>query len=255
MSLQEERAAKIFSEIETIGNDPAKLFEMLRNPSVIARFRRALVTRDKYQLEFFACLSKEDTTYLAREIKEHPEVKIDTNFNGRGEDVVIIGGVIYLFYGPQSFFGPITDKIPGKTNGMMKAVLKDLSEGQRNIRQARDKQRGHSRRDAGFNDRWDNMTRVEQQSFRANKRSVWTCSPAQYKEEHFAVFPEALIWDMVLAGCPVGGVVLDPFFGRGTTGVVAAKQDKKYIGIELLHKNVLLARKYLYQELGFMTQE
>ncbi len=127
--------------------------------------------------------------------------------------------------------------VPGKSNGNMKAVLKNLPDGQNNIRKLRDKQRGY----------WDQQN---QQSFRANKRSVWTCSPAQYPEEHFAVFPEELIWDMVLAGCPEGGVVLYPFFGRGTTGVVARKQNKNYIGFELLLKNCKLAEKYLYQELG-----
>lgn len=139
--------------------------------------------------------------------------------------------------------------VPGKTNGNMKAVLKNLVPAQANIRKARDKQRGHSRKHNGFNARWDQMTREEQQSFKANKRSVWTVPTAQYHEDHFAVFPEKLIWDMIMAGCPVGGVVLDPFFGRGTTGVVARKQDKNYIGVELLKNNIRLAEKFINKEL------
>lgn len=139
---------------------------------------------------------------------------------------------------------------PAKDNGAMKAVLKDLPPGQANIRVKRDKQRGHSRRHAGFNERWDQMTRKEQQSFKANKRSVWQIAPAQFKDDHFAVFPEQLAWDMVAAGCPVGGTVLDPFFGRGTTGSVARKQDKNFIGIEAVDKNIAIAMRYIHKELN-----
>ena len=52
-------------------------------------------------------------------------------------------------------------------------------------------------------------------------------------DEHFAMFPERLIEPCVLAGSRVGGIVLDPFFGSGTTGAVAKRLGRKYIGIEL----------------------
>jgi len=66
-----------------------------------------------------------------------------------------------------------------------------------------------------------------------NKRSVWTVPSAPYKDAHFATFPPALIEPCVLAGCPVGGKVLDPFNGSGTTGAVACAHGRNYIGIEL----------------------
>lgn len=66
-----------------------------------------------------------------------------------------------------------------------------------------------------------------------NKRTVWTISTKPFKEAHFATFPEDLILPCVLAGCPKNGVVLDPFFGAGTTGVVCKKNNRNYIGIEL----------------------
>lgn len=50
---------------------------------------------------------------------------------------------------------------------------------------------------------------------------------------HFAMFPERLVEPCILAGCPVGGVVLDPFFGSGTTGAVAKRLGRQYIGINL----------------------
>lgn len=78
--------------------------------------------------------------------------------------------------------------------------LKALPDGQKNIRELRDKQRGHSRRHAGFNDRWDKMTHEEQTSMGANKRSVWTISPQPFTDAHFAVFPEDLVTDPIKAG-------------------------------------------------------
>ena len=66
-----------------------------------------------------------------------------------------------------------------------------------------------------------------------NKRSVWTVNTRGYKGAHFAVYPEDLIVPCVLAGCPVGGTVFDPFTGSGTTAVVALKNGRNYIGTEL----------------------
>jgi len=66
-----------------------------------------------------------------------------------------------------------------------------------------------------------------------NKRCVWQIPTKPFKEAHFATYPETLIEPMIKAGCPENGIVLDPFFGAGTTGLVAKKQNKNFIGIEL----------------------
>lgn len=66
-----------------------------------------------------------------------------------------------------------------------------------------------------------------------NKRDVWQVNTRPYKGAHFAVFPTELIRPCILAGCPENGIVLDPFFGSGTTGVVALEENRNYIGIEL----------------------
>ena len=66
-----------------------------------------------------------------------------------------------------------------------------------------------------------------------NKRDVWQINTASYKGSHFAVFPPKLAETCILAGCPIGGTVLDPFFGSGTTGHVAKQNKRHYIGIEL----------------------
>lgn len=70
-------------------------------------------------------------------------------------------------------------------------------------------------------------------SEKRNKRDVWTVSIHPYKGAHFATFPEDLIKPCILAGCKDGGIVLDPFIGSGTVGVVALSQNKKYVGIDI----------------------
>lgn len=66
-----------------------------------------------------------------------------------------------------------------------------------------------------------------------NKRDVWSVATQAVKEAHFATFPEKLIEPCILAGCPMGGVVLDPFCGSGTTGIVSVRNERNFIGIEL----------------------
>jgi site-specific DNA-methyltransferase (adenine-specific) len=78
-----------------------------------------------------------------------------------------------------------------------------------------------------------------------NKRSVWTINTKPLKEAHFAVYPEELIEVPIKACCPEGGIVLDPFFGSGTTGLVANKQNKYYIGIELNKNYIQIAKNRL----------
>lgn len=80
-----------------------------------------------------------------------------------------------------------------------------------------------------------------------NKRSVWSISTKPLKDSHFATFPKALVEPMVKAGCPEGGIVLDPFFGAGTTGVVAKKLNRAYIGIEINPDYIKIAEQRLRQ--------
>jgi DNA modification methylase len=82
----------------------------------------------------------------------------------------------------------------------------------------------------------------------ANKRSVWTVSTKPYEGAHFAVFPEELIEPCVLAGAPVGGTVLDPFMGSGTTAQVAQNLGRKYLGCELNKDYKPLQDKRLAQQ-------
>lgn len=117
-----------------------------------------------------------------------------------------------------------------------------------------DKQRGHSRCHAGFNDRWDAMERDEQLALGSNKRSVWEVATQPFSEAHFATYPPALIEPCILAGCPAGGTVLDPFFGAGTTGLVADRLQRHCIGIELNPEYAEIARNRLVGDGGMFTE-
>jgi len=66
-----------------------------------------------------------------------------------------------------------------------------------------------------------------------NKRDVWRINTVSYAGAHFAAFPPKLAQTCILAGCPPGGIVLDPFFGSGTTGLVALQHGRQYIGIDI----------------------
>jgi len=66
-----------------------------------------------------------------------------------------------------------------------------------------------------------------------NRRDVWQVATVANKEAHFAQFPPKLIEPCILAGCPEGGIVLDPFAGLSTTGVVALKHRRRFVGIEI----------------------
>lgn len=99
-------------------------------------------------------------------------------------------------------------RVPGKTNGKMKAV--------------------------GRTDK-------------RNRRSVWTVATRPYKGAHFATFPPALIEPCVLAGSRPGDIVLDPFMGSGTTAAVASQNGRKYLGCELNLEYKALQDKRLEQ--------
>jgi DNA modification methylase len=112
-----------------------------------------------------------------------------------------------------------------KTNGNMKAVCF-----------------GGNKRNGGHTysgNPWENNGKG------ANKRTVWEIPTTPYPEAHFAVYPEKLVEPCVLAGCPEGGTVLDPFCGSGTTLAVAQRLGRNSIGIELNPEYIKLAEKRL----------
>ena len=106
----------------------------------------------------------------------------------------------------------------------------DTGPGHHGREKRRDKQAGHGKRHAGFNERYrenpgDQETR--------NRRDVWTIATRPFNGAHFATFPVALIEPCILAGAPEGGTVLDPFAVAGTTLVTAYRLGRRAVGIEI----------------------
>jgi DNA modification methylase len=77
------------------------------------------------------------------------------------------------------------------------------------------------------------------------KRDVWMVSSEPSREEHFAMYPQKLVLQCLLCGCPEGGVVLDPFLGSGTTAIVARKNNRRFVGCELNPEYVKMAKRRL----------
>jgi DNA modification methylase len=90
-------------------------------------------------------------------------------------------------------------------------------------------------------------------SGKRNKRSVWTVTTRPFKGAHFATFPPQLIEPCILAGCPEGGIVLDPFFGAGTAGLVAQRHNRKWIGCELNPEYAAIAQARIEAESNLFT--
>lgn len=87
----------------------------------------------------------------------------------------------------------------------------------------------------------------------ANKRSVWTVATKPFKEAHFATFPEALIEPCILAGSPLDGIVLEPFAGSNTTGILAIKLQRNYLAAELNPDYIQLSETRDHHENGFFS--
>jgi DNA modification methylase len=121
-----------------------------------------------------------------------------------------------------------SERVPGKINSRMKAV---------------GRVRAVPPRHAGLESSDQSGLDEVGRGGKRNKRSVWTVATQPFKEAHFATFPPALIEPCILAGCPKGGVILDPFGGAGTTGLVADRLGRDAVLIELNPDYAEIARK------------
>ena len=145
-----------------------------------------------------------------------------------------------------------SDRVPGKTNGTMKAV------GQRSARDSfkrEDSKRAEVMPGQSMGTHRPDRDESQWDIGKRNKRSVWTVATQPFKEAHFATFPPALIEPCILAGCPPNGTVLDPFFGAGTTGLVADRLQRSCIGIELNPAYALMARNRIDSEMPLFNSK
>jgi len=135
-----------------------------------------------------------------------------------------------------------SDRVPGKTNGRMKAVGPRFGGSEYG-----DSTEEETRTKSGKEWKGESGTR--------NPRSVWTIPTQGFKEAHFATFPPALVKPCLVAGCPADGTVLDPFSGAGTTGLVALEMGNRYIGIELNPEYNEIAKRRIEAEARQKTMD
>lgn len=136
----------------------------------------------------------------------------------------------------------------GKTNGTMKAVVRDVGVGS-NARQRKAAPNGSGTKN---NPSFDEAMSI--MPLKRNKRSVWEAATQPFSEAHFATFPPALIEPCIKAGCPVGGTVLDPFGGAGTTGLVAERLGRNSILIELNPAYAAMAERRIRDDAPLLTR-
>jgi len=123
------------------------------------------------------------------------------------------------------------------------------------------KVRGARRPHEGLNQTWDKMTKAEQQQNGRNLRnyepapvSVWNIATRPFSDAHFATFPPELAERCILAGCPKGGLVLDPFGGAGTTALVALRHGRRASLIEINPDYAEMTRARIEKEWRVMPQ-
>jgi len=136
-----------------------------------------------------------------------------------------------------------SDRVPGKTNGAMKAVRSKSQSFKRE-----DSKRGIPIPGQTKGTHREDRAESGYDVMKANKRSVWTVTTKPFKEAHFATFPPDLITPCILAGCPEGGIVLDPFMGAGTTALVALRNNRCFTGFELNADYIDIAERRLLKE-------
>lgn len=112
-------------------------------------------------------------------------------------------------------------------------------------------QKGSTRGNGGMKSN-GNMKAVSNMETK-NKRNVWTITTKPFKGSHFATFPKDLIEPCIKAGCPENGIVLDPFGGAGTTGIVASLNNRNSILIELNSEYIKIAEDRIEKELGLFN--
>jgi DNA modification methylase len=151
-----------------------------------------------------------------------------------------------------------SSRVQGKINGSMKAVApaswngSKFEDGKNAITHPNvGKNRKHNGTDHGSNGigfQTHNGCSLNRPDGLRNKRSVWTVTTQPFKEAHFATFPPNLIRPCVLAGCPQGGTILDPFGGAGTTALVSEEEGRNSILIELNPAYIEIAKKRTRQQ-------
>ncbi|WP_417624980.1 DNA-methyltransferase [Paremcibacter congregatus] len=187
--------------------------------------------------EYIFLLTKQDRYYF-----DHDAIKEEANLTGKGNANSFRGGA---YIGGATF---------DNSEGGKRTVSGNVQpRGSRNSfkREGSKRAVAHVGQNMGTHrpDRDDGQWDISKR----NKRSVWTVATQGFKEAHDATYPPALIEPCILAGCPEGGTVLDPFGGAGTTGLVADRLKRNAVLIELNPEYAELARKRIQGDANLLA--
>lgn len=175
-----------------------------------------------------------DGWYLRQEIIWHKPNAMPESVNDRctrvHEQIFMLSKSNRYYYDHEAIKEPAVAKHPSG-NGFKRGARKSYQNADGTAR--------------GNDEQWNDVGGLR------NKRSVWTVTTKPFKGAHFATFPVDLIEPCILAGSPVGGTVLDPFFGAGTTGLAAQHHGRNWIGVELNPEYASIARN----RLGFSAHD
>ena len=187
--------------------------------------------------EYLFLLSKNDRYYYDHEVVKEP---------------MAAASVVRLAQDVAGQAGSGRANGGAKTNGPMRAVGKSPKGNAKTFRGGGAYTQGQSFGNGRTVER-DSHGNTPNETGLRNRRSVWEVPTVGLSEAHFATFPPRLIEPCVLAGSPVGGTVLDPFFGAGTTGLVAQRHGRHCVGIELNPEYVQLAARRLRNDAGLFA--
>ena len=153
------------------------------------------------------------------------------------EYVFLLTKAARYWYDADAIAEPAVDGDPTRPRGSVASLRRRQAHPQAG---RRNKQGDLGKRTySGFNARWD----AGDPKTTRNCRDVWIIPTQPFSGAHFATMPEALVERCILAGCPEGGTVLDPFVGSGTVCAVAARLGRHSLGFEMNERYVRMARK------------
>ncbi len=172
------------------------------------------------------------------------------------EHVFLLSKAAEYFYDAKAIREPVSGGAKPRGGGVNPKAAGSRSAGKKTVPKM---DTSSDRRVVGFNQRWETKQNA---SFSAavsgivefrNCRDVWTIPSQPYRGAHFAVFPEALPQRCILAGSKPGDLVLDPFTGSGTTGAVALKEGRRFVGCEINpeYRELALARMRVTPKFNF----
>lgn len=192
--------------------------------------------KDLYGVPWLAAFAlRADGWYLRRDIiwskpNPMPESVTDRPTSAH-EYLFLLSKNERYYYDAEAIREPCSDNSHGSPN---------INPGAKNI----------VREDAGTLGKWT----AEDKAKGRNRRSVWEIATQPFPEAHFATFPPALVEPCILAGCPEGGTVLDPFGGSGTVGLVADRLKRDSILVELNPGYAAMARRRIEADAGLFAE-